>query len=158
MGASRTARLKAQVQRKDPSLPVFVVVPSKLVAPWKLTGTTVVEGKVNGYNLGRRTLKAWGKGVDAWFVEFTAPICKAAGLTVGDTVALELWLADTATPQELAALLSASKRLSGVWFALSDRERREATEHIRAAKSPTTPERRANALAEKLGGAQRSAS
>ena len=29
--------------------------------------TTVVEGTVNGFPVGRRTLKAWGRGEEAWF-------------------------------------------------------------------------------------------
>ena len=153
MGASRAAMMKVEVRRKDPDLPAFVVVPSKAVAHWKLTGTTVVEGPVNGYDFGRRTIKAWGKGIDAWFVEFTGPICRAAGLTVGDSVELELRLADTATPQELASHLSSSEHLFGVWSALTDRERREVTEHIRAAKNPATRERRAKLVADRLRGA-----
>jgi len=152
MSAKLKVTLNAKLQRKAPGLPVFVVIPTKSVAPWGLTATTVIEGTANGYPFGRRTIKAWGKGVDAWFVEFTAPICTAAGLSVGDSVALELWLADASTPPELQVLLSDSKVLSVAWSALTDRERREASEHVRGAKSQATRDRRAAAIANKLSG------
>jgi hypothetical protein len=145
-------KLTAQLQRKDPSLPVFVVIPGKHVRPWDLDGTTVIEGTANGHDFGRRTLKAWGKGSDDWFVEFTAPFCKTAGLGVGDKLALELRLADTSTPKELERLLSKNRSLKAAWSARSDRERREASEHVRAAKTEATRVRRAEAIAEKLRG------
>lgn len=151
MRRTRRANLTAKLQRKDPRLPVFVVIPAKVVSSWKLTGTTVVEGTANGYSFGRRTIKAWGKGVDSWFIEFTAPICKAAGLEVGKPVDLEFQVADTATPREIEVLLSASTALSRAWAGLSDRERREACENVRAGKSAATRQRRAEAVVGALG-------
>ena len=143
-------RVSARLQRKDPSLPVYVVIPGRHVEPWGLSGTTLVEGTANGYPFGRRTIKAWGKGSDDWFVEFTAPFCKAAGVSVGDGVDLELELADTSTPKELDSILAKSERLTTAWLALSDRERREAREHVRAAKAESTRERRAASIADRL--------
>jgi hypothetical protein len=154
MSARLKATLSAKLQRKDPGLPVFVVIPDKVVAPWKIGGTTIVEGTANGHCFGRRTIKPWGKGIDAWFVEFTATICKAAGLAVGETIALELWPADSSTPEELDTLISASKGLSRSWSKLTERQRREASEHIRAAKNSSTRERRAKAIADGLRGTQ----
>lgn len=146
-----TIKVTTQLQRKHPSLPVFVVVPGKLVQPWALVGTTMIEGTANGKAFGRRTIKAWGKGIDDWFVEFTAPFCKNAGLNVGDSIALELRLADTSTPEELATLLAQSKSLTAAWQALTERERRETSEFIRAGKAPATRAKRAVTIAEKLG-------
>jgi hypothetical protein len=151
MSAKLKAILSATLQRKDPGLPVFAVIPGKVIVHWKLGGTTMVEGTVNGYSFGRRTIKAWGKGVDAWFLEFTATICKAAGLSVGAPIALELWPADASTPVELGALISRSKGLSRSWSKLTERQRREASEHIRAAKHSSTRQRRAKAIADGLG-------
>jgi hypothetical protein len=67
MSAKRSIALLAKLQRKGPELPVFVVMPGKAVAPWKLAGTTVLEGTAQGQDCGRRTLKAWGKGSDDGF-------------------------------------------------------------------------------------------
>lgn len=55
---------QAPLQRKDPRLPVYVVVPHAKVAPWGLAGTTVVEGAVNGEALfgGEPALRAaWAR-------------------------------------------------------------------------------------------------
>jgi hypothetical protein len=146
------AQLSTRLQRKDPSLPVYVVIPGRHVQRWGLTGTTVIEGKANGVPFGRRTIKAWGKGTDDWFVEFTAPFCKAASLSVGDRIALELQIADVSAPPELGRILSKKRNVAAAWLALSERERRDAGEHIRAAKAPATRERRAVAIAERLRG------
>lgn len=154
MSANLKATLTTKLQRKDPSLPVFVVIPAKVVAPWKLSGTTVIEGTANGYSFGRRTIKAWGKGIDAWFVEFTAPICKATGMSVGDQVTLELRIADTSVPKELESVLSSSAALSKTWSKLPDRAKRDASEYVRAAKNAATRERRAHAVVGKIRGTQ----
>ena len=150
--AKPEVRLSTRLQRKHPSLPVYVVIPNRHVEPWGLTGTTVIEGTANGFPFGRRTIKSGGKGSDSWFVEFTAPFCKKACLKLGDRVVLELQLADASTPPELESILSKSKDLAAAWLALSERERRDAGEHIRGAKAQLTRERRAASIAEKLRG------
>jgi hypothetical protein len=155
MSPRPVVRLSTRLQRKDPSLPVYVVIPGRYVQPWGLTATTVIEGTANGVPFGRRTIKAWGKGADDWFVEFTAPFCKAASLSVGDRIALELQIADASAPPELERILSKNKKVATAWLALSERERRDVGEHIRAAKAPATRERRAVAIAEKLRGKPR---
>jgi hypothetical protein len=138
--------------RKDPRLPVYVVVPGKIVASWKLTGTVVVEGTANGHLFGRRNLKAWGKGTGDWFLEFTAPYCQSAGLNVGDSLYLAFSRADESTPAEIDSLLRGSKSLSRAWSGLSDSQRRDASEHVRAARNASTRERRAAAILGKLIG------
>lgn len=143
-------KIKTKLQRKDPSLPVYVVVSGKFVKPWGLNATTIIEGTANGFPFGRRTIKAWGKGTDDWFVEFTAPFCKTAGLNVGDDIVLELQRADTSTPEELQSLLTNSKKLASLWLALPERDRRDAGEYIRAGKALATREKRASAITKKL--------
>ena len=60
----------AVLQRKDPNLPVYVVVPNALVANWGLDATKVVEGTVNCHPTGRRSMKRWNNARDSdWFVE-----------------------------------------------------------------------------------------
>lgn len=150
----KVLRLAAFLQRKHPRLPVYVVIPGSKVKPWSLTGTTVVEGSANGVDFGRRNIKAWGKGSDDWFVEFTAPFCEAAGLAVGEELKLELRLADASTAPALATLLASDKRLAAAWLSLSDSARRDANEQVRAAKNETTRQRRAAAFASRLLAAQ----
>jgi hypothetical protein len=131
---------------------VYVVIPGRVVAPWKLAGTTVVEGSANGHPFGRRNIKAWGKGRDDWFLEFTAPFCRTAGLNVGDAIKLKLCLADTSLPPELEALLANAKTHARLWSKLSERQKREASEHVRAAKTEAGRQRRAAAVIVKLCG------
>jgi hypothetical protein len=119
MGAQ--VQLSTQLQRKDPRLPVYVVISGRHVQPWGLAGTTVIEGTANGHPFGRRTIKAWGKGSGDWFLEFTTPFCETARLNVGDRVVLELQLADASTPKELESILSKSKGLAAAWW-LSPRD------------------------------------
>ncbi len=152
MGARPEVRISTRLQRKDPRLPVYVVIPGRCVRPWALTGTTVIEGAANGFPFGRRTIKAWGKGSHDWFVEFTAPFCEKAHLKVGDRVDLEVQLADASTPKELGDILSKSESLASRWLALSEKERRDAGEHIRAARAQATRERRAASIAGRLRG------
>ena len=54
-------KLSMPLQRKDPRLPMYVVIPNRYVQSWNLSGTTVIEGTANGFPLGRRTVKAWDK-------------------------------------------------------------------------------------------------
>ncbi len=155
MSTPSEVTLSTRLQRKDPRLPVFVLIPGRCVRAWKLTGTAVIEGSANEHSFGRRTLKAWGKGTDDWFMEFTTPFCETAGLSVGATVRLSIRLADASTPPELERILWQSQDLNAAWSALSERQRREAREHIRATRTQATRERRAAAIAERLRGASR---
>jgi hypothetical protein len=77
------------------------------VKPWSLAGTTVIEGTANGIALGRRNIKAWGKGSDDWVVEFTAPFCRAARLTVGDAIKQVRAAKNEATRQRRASAIAA---------------------------------------------------
>ncbi|MFQ5526922.1 MAG: hypothetical protein ACE5GX_11770 [Thermoanaerobaculia bacterium] len=56
----RPIHLEATVERHHPQMARCVVIPASVVARWKLEGTTVVEGTLNGIPLGRRSLKRWG--------------------------------------------------------------------------------------------------
>ncbi len=58
---SGRVRLTARLQRKDPRLPVYVVISADHLKSWALAGTTVVEGSANGVDFGRRNLKAWAR-------------------------------------------------------------------------------------------------
>lgn len=152
MAKLRTLRLSASIQRKSPRLPVYVFIPGAHLASWGLTRTSIIEGTANGHGFGRRTIKAWGQGSDAWFVEFTASFCKAAGLKDGDPVELEISLAETSMPDELNRSLMGERGLADAWSKLPERQKREAAEYVRAAKNQATRDRRAASIIEKLTG------
>jgi hypothetical protein len=141
----------AILERKHPKLPVYIVVPPAHAHALGLAATAVVEGTVNGHATGRRSIKRWDQSPEsAWFVEFTAPFCGAAGVAVGDRLAVSLWLANPALPLELENALAQSATLRQAWDGLSDYARRSSAEHIHAAKSAQARSRRAAATVAKL--------
>ena len=149
--APAPAVFTAVLQRKDPKLPVYTVVPGGVVSTWGLAGTTMVEGTVNGHALGRRSMKRWSSAPDAdWFVEYTAPFCALAGIAVGDRLAITLWPADSGLPAELEAPLGRDPVLRSAWDRLSEYVRRTQMEHVRAGKSAATRGRRAAAILQRL--------
>ena len=135
--------LSARVERKDPSLPRFLVVPPEALSAWTLEGTTVVEARLDDIEIGRRTLKPWGHGRDVWFIELTRGQCRAAGVDTGDTVRVELRRASTEPPEEILALVRSDPSLAERWDSMTPARRRQLGEHVRGAKKAETRARRA---------------
>ena len=131
-----TIRFRTELQRKDPDLPVFIRIPGEVVAPWQLTGWKTVEGTLNGQNFGRRTIKDWGKDSPDGFVEFLKPYLEGVGLAPGDTVDVELRLADRTMPPEMAARMKSDPEYARAYEALKPNHKRKAIEHYLEAKSP----------------------
>lgn len=151
MNSPLTTTFSAVLLRKDPRLPVYVVVPYVRIAHWNLEATAIVEGTINGRSFGRRSVKRMDSSPTSdWFVEFTAPICKALGVAVGDELNVAMRLAPTEVPQELEALLVANPGSRSSWNSLPAQVRRTSAEHIRAGKEESTRSRRAHAILSKL--------
>ncbi|MDE2849757.1 MAG: YdeI/OmpD-associated family protein [Acidobacteriota bacterium] len=136
-----TITLRSRVERHQPDLPRFVVVPDSAVASWKLGGTTVVEGTAGGFDLGRRSLKRWD--ADRWFLDLPGKWCRDAGVSTGDEVELTLRVASSALPAELARLIGESASAQAAWQRLTASQQRMLREHVLAAKRSETRERRA---------------
>lgn len=141
-------RHRAPLLRKAPQLPCYVEIPDRLVAPWKLQGTTMVDAEVNGQPIGRRSIKAWGDG-QRWFIELTAPQIRTLGVQVGDTLDMSLALADASPPNEVASLIERDDWARSRWQKMTPSQQRQVAERIRAAKQAATRERRAK---NELGG------
>lgn len=131
-----TLRFRTRLRRKDPGLPVFIRIPGEVVVPWKLADWKTVEGALDGHDFGRRTIKDWGKGSPDWFVEFVKPFLDAAGLQPGDTVDVELRLADMTMPPEMAARMESDADFARAYGALIPNHKRKAIEHYLEAKTP----------------------
>lgn len=129
-------RLRTELQRKHPDLPVFIRIPGAIVAPWPLTGWKSVEGTLDGHDFGRRTMKDWGKESPDWFVEFLKPFLDKAGLRPGDTVEVELRLADMTMPEEMAGRMASDPDFARAYEALIPNHKRKAIEHYLEAKTP----------------------
>ena len=143
---SQTVTVVGLVQRHHTKMPRYVVVPSAVVEPWQLRETTVVEGALNGVDLGRRSLKRWDE--DRWFFDLPTRWCRQAGIATGDRVVLTLVIASTELPGELEEVLSESTRAKAAWERMSSSQKRMLREHILAAKRPETRTRRARGALE----------
>jgi hypothetical protein len=137
-----TLELTTTIERHDPGLPRYVVVPGSAVRPWNLDGTTVVEGTIDDTPLGRRSLKRWD--AERWFLDLPDSLCRKAGVDTGDTVTLELRPAPTDLPEELTGLLTSSAEARQRWERMTPSRRRMLREHVLAAKRPETRRRRAH--------------
>lgn len=129
-------RFRTELQRKHPDLPVFIRIPGAVVARWGLSEWQTVEGALDGHDFGRRTIKDWGKGSPDWFVEFLKPFLEAARLKPGDTVEIELRLADMTMPEEMAARMASDADFARAYEALIPNHKRKAIEHYLEAKTP----------------------
>jgi len=71
---------------------------------WKLAQTTVVDGTLNGHELGRRSLKKWDER--RWFIDLPQPLCGRAKVDTGSRIQLVLQIATDKLPAELEELLA----------------------------------------------------
>lgn len=133
--------LLVTIERKDPKLPRFVVIPAGPVEKWGIRETTIVEGLMKGLEIGRRTLKRWDE--QRWFIELPDPLCKKAGVDTGASVTIILRLASSELPEELSKLLAEDASAKAAWEKLTQGQQRMLREEIAAAKQPATRVRRA---------------
>src|SRR6185295_10848298 len=93
-GVTRMKEIKIQstIIRHMPQFSRLVTIPLKAVSAWNLDGTTVVEGTINGIELGRRSLKRWDDR-NCWWIDLPEPLCKRAKIDTGDKVTLKIHLA-----------------------------------------------------------------
>ncbi len=145
MTAYPPLRVKTVVERHHPGFPRLVTIPLSTVAKWGLTATTTIEGTINGTPLGRRSIKRWDDR-KCWWIDLPEPLCRKAGVEVGDRVDMELRLADETLPDELAALLRAKPAAKRAWECLTPSQRRVLREDIAAAMRPETRRKRAERL------------
>jgi len=130
------------VTRHNPQFSRLVTIPLGTVAPWKLTGTTVVEGEINDTPLGRRSLKRWDER-DCWWIDLPDPLCKKAKIDMGDEVKLVIRLASEELPQELEDLLARNAKAAAKWKSMTTAQQRMLREEIFAAKTSATRTKRA---------------
>ncbi len=122
-------------------MPRFVVVRGVLLTAWRIAETVVVDTRLNGQGVGRRTLKRLDR--HDWFVELPERTCKQFGVEVGARVRLSIELASTKMPDELATLVRSDPNAQRAWTALSQARRRMLREEVLAASRPETRVRRA---------------
>jgi hypothetical protein len=134
-----------KVIKHNPEFCRLVTIPLDVVAPWKLTTTTTVEGTINGADLGRRSLKRWDER-NCWWIDLPNPLCKKAKLETGDEVTLTIRLAAADLPEELEELLKTDRVAKANWERLTQAQQRMLREDIFAARTSATRRRRAEKL------------
>jgi len=141
MSKKKALKITSTVIRHMPQFARLVTIPLDVVAPWKLNQTTVVEGTINGIDLGRRSMKRWDER-QCWWIDLPDPLCKKVKIDVGDEVELNLTLASEELPDELKTLLSKDPAAKARWEKLTSAQQRMLREEIFAAKSSETRTRR----------------
>jgi len=132
----------ATVERKYEQFPRFVRIPLAAVSPWKLEGTTTIEGTINGVEMGRRSLKRWDDR-KCWWIDLPEPLCKRASIETGDRVKLCLRIASEELPHELSELLARDPAARARWEKLTSGQKRMLREDVMSAKQTGTRLRRA---------------
>jgi len=142
MAKPKHIEVTSTVIRHTPQLSRLVTIPVETILPWKIEQATVIEGTINGVDLGRRSLKRW-EDRQCWWIDLPEPLCKKAKLEIGDQVHLVIHLASDKLPEELAALLKTNPQAKRRWEKLTQAQQRMLREEIFAAKTSQTRLRRA---------------
>ncbi len=145
MTAYPTLRVKVVVERQRAKLPRFATIPLATIARWGLDATTTIEGTLNGTLLGRRSLKRWDDR-KCWWIDLPEPLCRRAGVEIGDRVDLEIRVADSTLPDELAVVLQTKPAANRAWDSLTPSQQRMLREDVAAAKRSDTRRQRAERL------------
>jgi hypothetical protein len=138
----KTLQVTSTIEHKHEGLPRFVCIPMAKVNPWKLQGTTIVEVKVNGVDIGRRSLKRWDDR-NCWWMDLSNETCGNAKVETGDRVSLSLRIASEELPDELDQLLKNNAAARERWEQLTPAQKRMLREEVLAAKQSATRSRRA---------------
>jgi hypothetical protein len=125
--------VSARVERKQPDLPRYAVIPSAVLAAWNLDGTTTVDVTIDGRSVDRRTVKRWD--AQRWFLSITDADCRSLGIDTGSEVRIQLHLASTELPDELKNLLEADVAAKAAWDLLTPSQQRMLRDEI-ASRSP----------------------
>jgi hypothetical protein len=133
--------LSVKIEREQPKLPRYAVVPSSLIKPWRLSGTTTIELKINDTSVNRRTIKQLDR--HRWFVSITDNDCARLGIDTGATVRLCLILTSPDLPNELAVLIRNDVAAAAAWAKLTKSERRTLRDEVASATDPAIRTRRA---------------
>jgi len=135
-------KLFSTVIRHHPQFSRLVTIPLDVIDPWKIEHTTVIEGTINGVDLGRRSLKRWDD-CNCWWIDLPEPLCKRANIETGKVVDLSMRLASEELPRELLDLLTEKEVANARWKEMTKAQQRMLREEVYALKSPDARIRRA---------------
>jgi hypothetical protein len=142
MDTPKEISVLTKVMRHQSQFSRLLTIPSEVLAPWKLTDSTIVEGEINNVEFGRRTLK---RGDDRlyWWIDLPQPLCKQANVDTGDWVTLKIRVASEELPAELAKLIMEDSLAAERWSKLTESQQRMLREDVFAARTSEARTRRA---------------
>ena len=143
---SKAVQLTVVIERKDPRVPRFVVIPAEAIQDWKLTGTTTITGTLKGVDMGRRGLKPWGDS--RWFIDLPERLCRKASVDTGHYAEVAIEVAPDVECVELTDLIAKNPAAKRTWDRLTPGNQRMLREYVLSAKQPAT---RAARAAKQLG-------
>jgi hypothetical protein len=144
----RPVRVTATIERHDPRLPRYVVIPRRLLARHGIRDRTTVRGELAGVRFQHRTLHPLDD--QRFFINLPERLCAQARVDTGDTVALSFELQTEEIPEELTDALTADAASQEAWAHLSRGEQRRAAWQVAKAAREDTRRRRASRIADEL--------
>jgi len=135
-------KITSTVIRHHPQFSRLVTIPLEVIGSWKIEQTTVIEGTINGVDLGRRSLKRWDDR-NCWWIDLPDALCRKANLEIGSTVKLVLRRASEDLPEELQNLIKQRVDANQQWEKLTKAQQRMLREDVLSAKTSATRTRRA---------------
>jgi Bacteriocin-protection, YdeI or OmpD-Associated/Domain of unknown function (DUF1905) len=133
-------RFRGRLDRHDPKLPRFVVLPASAAAALGLQHRVTVEGTLGRVPFGRRSIKPWGDG--RYFIDVPGDLCRKAAVDVGDTVDVSVTVVDDRPPADLVDALGRDTVAARAWARLTPSQQRRIVDDVVQAVRPTTRQRR----------------
>jgi Bacteriocin-protection, YdeI or OmpD-Associated len=124
-------RFRGRLDRHDPKLPRFVVLPASAAA---------ALGLQHRVPFGRRSIKPWGDG--RYFIDVPGDLCRKAAVDVGDTVDVSVTVVDDRPPADLVDALGRDTVAARAWARLTPSQQRRIVDDVVQAVRPTTRQRR----------------
>lgn len=113
----KTVQLEAVVRRTERRALYYVIVPNSTVRSWGLGNSAVVDGDLNGVELGRHFLNRVDE--QYWYIGLSHAWCVRADVAPGDRVRLSLRIATTDLPHALARRISLFPSARQSWEAMT---------------------------------------
>lgn len=142
------AKIRCKARMLRPASPVraswtFLVIPASASVERPTRGMASVDGRIEGHAF-QATLESDGRG--SHWLKVTRALREAAGVNVGDTVALEFAPAtrepEPRVPRDLRKALAAASHAQALWSGLTTAARRDWIFWITSAKKAETRVRR----------------
>jgi hypothetical protein len=130
------ATFRGRLDRHDPKLPRFVVLPASAATALGLQHRVTVEGTLGGVPFTRRSIKPWGDG--RYFFDVPNDVCRKAAVDVGDIIDVSVIVVDDQPPADLIEALDRDTVAARAWSRLTPSQQRRIVDDVVQAVRPLT--------------------